>query len=166
MEKHIVTGIYNKEIYIAVIEDGKVRRWDVLRPVSADDLEARREPDNIREHCKELWQQAVASGQYEDSLDTYVDELIDECDMDNDEEMYPCKDDSDCEYLTGDLREEADAFMLEHEDFEIGTWESSGCYAPTTTWRRDDPEFKNWDYVFSTPAAKEQAEAFVQSLKK
>lgn len=166
MEKHIVTGIYNREIFIARVQDNGKVYWDVLRHVSKSDLEDRRNPDEIKEYCRDLWKEAVRAGATEQSLDDYVDEVISESDMDDNEEMYPGKDESDCEYLTPDLREEADTFMLEHEGIEIGTWESSGCYEPNTHWCSTDKSFKNWDYVFSTPEAKKQAAAYVKSLKK
>ena len=165
MEKHIVTGIYNKEIFIAVIEDGKIRGWDVLRPVSTEDLEKRRDPSEIKEYCRDLWKEAVRAGVTEDSLDDYVDAVIAESDMDDNEEMYPGKDESDCDYLIPDIREEADTYMSEEEGIEIGTWESSGCYEPSTHWFGRETPFQKWDYVFKSKDAQKYAKQYEESLK-
>lgn len=166
MEKHNVVGIYNQEIFIAAVENGEVKRWDVLRPVSASRLESLRDENEIKEYCRDLWKEAVRAGATEQSLDEYVEDVIAECEMDENEEMYPGKDKSDCEYLLPELREEADAYMLEKEDVEIGTWESSGCYAPNAPWFDKNKTFKKWDYVFNNTEAKKMAKMFVESLKK
>ena len=163
MEQHIVTGIYNKEIFIACVEDGKVKKWDVIRPVSAYLLAELRDPDTYKEYCRDLWKDAVHSGNTELGLQEFAQECIDEADVDNDDEAFPYKDDSDCQYLIDELREEADTFLEENEGFEVGTWESAGCYAPASF---GDGAFTGWDYVFSTPEAKKMAKAFVKSMKK
>lgn len=165
MEKHIVVGIYRQEIFIAAVENGEIKHWDVLRPVSASRLESLRSEDEIKEYCRELWVAAVRAGATEQSLDEYVEDVIAECEMDENEEMYPGKDESDCEFLLPELREEADAYMLEKEGVEIGTWESSGGYAPNAHWYTKAPEFKKWDYVFNNTEAKKIAKMFVESLK-
>lgn len=162
MEKHIVVGIYNQEIFIAVVENGKIKHWDVLRPVSADRLESLRDETEIKEYCRDLWIEAVRAGATEQGLDEYIEDIIAECEMDKNEEMYPCKDESDCEYLLPELREEADTYMLEEEGEEIGTWESSGCYAPS--W--NSKNFEKWDYIFNNAEAQKFAKMYVDSLKK
>lgn len=165
MEKYIVVGIYNQEIFIARVQENGQAFWDVLRPVSAERLERLRDESEIKEYCRDLWKQAVIADATEDSLDEYVQEIIDECGMDDDEEMYPGKDESDCQYLTEELRKEADDYLAEHEDFEVGTWESSGSYAPNCKWHNGDKKFTGFDYVFSTSEAQAQAKAFVDNLK-
>ena len=163
MEKHIVTGIYDKEVFIAAVdEEGKIR-WDVIRPVKAELLAELRDPDTYKEYCRDLWESAVHSGNTELGLQEFAQELIDEADVDNDDEAFPCKDDSDCQYLIDELREEADTYLEENEGIEVGTWESAGCYAPASF---NGGAFKGWDYVFSTPEAKKMAKAFVKSMKK
>ena len=166
MEKHIVVGIYRQEIFIAAVENGEIKHWDVLRPVSESCLETLRQEDEIKEYCRDLWVAAVRAGATEQSLDEYVEDIIAECEMEDNKEMYPGKDESDCEYLLPELREEADAYMLTKEGVEIGTWESSGGYSPNTRWRTDEPEFKKWDYVFNNTEAKKIAKMFEESLKK
>lgn len=159
---HIVVGIYKQEIFIAVVEDGEIKRWDVLRPISADRLESLRDETEIKEYCRDLWIEAVRAGATEQGLDEYIENIIAECEMDSNEEMYPCKDESGCEYLLPELRKEADAYMLEEEGEEIGTWESSGCYAPS--W--NGKNFEKWDYVFNNAEAQKFAKMYVESLKK
>ncbi len=165
--KHIVVGIYRQEIFIAAVENGKIEHWDVLRPVSASELERLRDESEIKEYCRDWWKEAVRAGATDKSLDDYVEEIIAESEMYENEEMYPGKDESDCEYLLPELREEADAYMLSEEGIEIGTWESSGGYSPNTRWwYKDTQEFDKWDYVFNNDEAKKIAKMFVESLKK
>ena len=152
-----VVGIYNQEIFIADLNaDGSLRRgidghpiFCVLRAVSTDDLESYRDEDEIREYARELWQGAVAAGNYDGSLSDYAEEIIAECNMEDDEEAYPWKDDSWCYVLEDDdVRERADAFLEENDGIEVGTWEASGFYAP-------DKNFKGFEYVFDEEIAKE-----------
>ena len=177
--QRIPVGIYEKEIFIAKVKDGKMARdycgdlyfCDVLRPVSTDMLETLRDPDVRRDEYKDLWKEAVYAGRTEDGLDDWLEEVWEEEMDEDDPESYPGKDDSGCEYLTEDFRKEADDFLLKHEDIEVGTWESSGSYSPT--FARYDHEtgewvskFKKFDYVFKNPLSKALAKEYVDSLKK
>lgn len=178
-EQHIPVGIYKNEIFIAKVEDGKMARdyygdphfSGVIRPVSSNMLEALRSPDERREEYKDFWKQAVQAGATEDGFEEWLEEVWEEEMDEDDPESFPGKDDSDCEYLTGDFRKEADDFLLEHEDFEVGTWESAGSYSPTHEtynsgtgkWSSD---FKKFDYVFRNPLSKALAKEYIASLKK
>lgn len=175
----IPVGIYENEVFIAKVKDGKMARayngdlyfCDVLRPVSTDMLETLRDPDSRRDEYKDLWKEAVHAGTTEAGLDDWLEEVWEEEMDEGDPESYPGKDDSGCKYLTEDFRKEADDFLLKHEDIEVGTWESSGSYNPT--FARYDHEtgelvskFKKFDYVFKNPLSKALAKEYVDSLKK
>ena len=157
----VVVGICEDEVFIADVDvrtksprrkiDGSMI-FDVLRYVDTDDLEDRRDPDEIKEYVRELWQETVMAGRYEGSLNDYVEEVMQECDMEYDEEAYPGKDDSWCDELTPDLREAADDFLLEHSGIHVGTWEASGCYEPKG----------KFDFVFDDPEAQEIAALFAK----
>ena len=159
-------GIYDKEIFIANFnEDGSIRGFDVLRPVTASMLEELRDVDSYKAYCKDLWVEAVRAGHYEGSLEEYAQELIDEADVDNDEESFPCKDESGLEYLTENERKDADEFLLNEYDIEVGTWECSGWYEPTMEKYHDGEwysDFKKFDYVFDLQLATQ----YYKSLKK
>ena len=150
---HKAVGIYSQEIFIAELDkDGNfVRFSDVLRPVSTDKLEELRDADSYKEYCRDLWECAVRAGTTELGLLAFAQELIDEADIDNDDEAFPCKDDSGLEYLTVEEREAADKFMSEHEDTEVGTWECGGAYSPNSF----SDDFKKFDYVFDKKLAKQ-----------
>ena len=178
-EQNIPVGIYNNEVFIAKVEDGKFAKdyygdphfSGVIRPVSSDMLETLRNPDERRDEYKDFWKQAVQAGATEESFDEWLEEVWDEEMDEDDPESFPGKDESDCEYLTEDFRKEADNFLLEHEDFEVGTWESAGSYSPnherynseTGEWSSD---FKKFDYVFNNPLSKALAKEYIASLKK
>ena len=165
MEKQVPVGIFDGEIYIANIDTktDKIRNFDVLRPVSEDDLDSRRSDDNVRDYCKEQWQMAVSSGYYEESLDTFIEEQEEEYEVDDDDENFVGKMADALDYLSDEDRQEADEFMSEHEGIEIGTWEDSGCYAPSSSFGSKD--FKKFDYVFKNEEAKKYAKIYVKSLK-
>lgn len=137
-EQNIPVGIYKNEIFIAKVEDGKFAKnyygdlhfSGVLRPVSVDMLENYRDPDKRRGEYKDYWKQAVQAGSTEDGFENWLEEVWSEEMDEDDPESYPGKDDSGCEYLTEDFRKEADGFLLEHGDIEVGTWESAGSYSP------------------------------------
>ena len=176
MNRQIIpVGIFLNEIYLINLEGGKPVTgidkepiFDVLRPVSASDLENLRDEDEIKEYVRDLWMEAVRSGHYEGSLDDYTQEVIDESNMDDDEEDFPFKDSSYCEYLTDDLRKEADTYLDEHKDIEVGTWEASGTYPPTMKRARGTADgnhewvnmFHGWDYIFNTPEAQKWAKEY------
>ena len=159
-------GIYNKEIFIAKFnEDGTIMGFDVLRHVTKDMLEELRDVDSYKPYCKDLWIEAVRSGNYEGSLEEYAQELIDESDADNDEESFPGKDESGLEYLTLNERNDADEFLLNEYNIEVGTWESSGWYDPThEVYHKDGwySDFKKFDLVFDLQLATQ----YYKSLKK
>jgi len=161
--KQTVIGIYNDEIFL--VEGNGFNNlhrnyygdpvFCVLRPVSKPMLSSLREEDEIKEYVRDLWKEAVRCGDYEGSLDDYVEDVIAESGMDDDDEMFPGKDESWLDALTDEMREQADKFIKEHSGYEVGTWEASGCYAP-------DSEFKGFDFVFDTPEAKEIAETYTK----
>ena len=153
-------GIYDKEIFLVKIENGKpVNNFDVLRLVTKDQLESLRDPDDedTRYNYKDLWKMAVAAGHYEGSLDDYIEEAFDEYDLDDDKEMWPGKDESGPENLTAEEREAADKFIEERYGIEVGTWECSGSYAPThETYHNGEwySDFRGFDFVFDGKLAK------------
>ena len=87
----------------------------------------------------------------------FAQECIDEAGVDDDDEAFPCKDDSGLQYLDEEERKLADKFLLEHDSIDVGTWECGGMYAPNSF----DKEFKKFDFVFD----KELAKQFYKTLK-
>ncbi len=120
----------DKEIYLVINkEDGE--HYYNIRPVSAKQLAELKSLEGCKGYNKEVWVEAVRCGNCEDSLDDFCQELLDDCDGDED---FPFKDDSYTHYLeninpkTGHtLREDVDAKMLALFDYQVGTWECSGC---------------------------------------
>lgn len=162
---HKAVGIYNKEIFIASIEDGKIVGFDVLRPVTQEMLDDLRDAGTYKDYCKDLWICAVQQGTTELGLEDFAQELIDEADVDNDEESFPCKDESGLEYLTVNERNDADEFLLDEYDIEVGTWECSGWFPPNQDVYHEDgwySDFKKFDYVFDLQLATQ----YYKSLKK
>lgn len=171
-KQFIPVGIFEKEIFIAEVVDGKMKRNSltnkpdfsgVLRPVSVEDLDDRRDCDSMRDNYKEEWKTAVAADATEDSFEDWLEQVWAESFDEDDPEDFPDKDSSDCEYLTDEMREEADNFLMESEDYEAGTWESSGFFNPGSFSGR---KFKKFDYVFNNPLSKKLAKEYVDSLKK
>ena len=161
-EQHIPVGIYKKEIFIASVTDGKPYRgfdnrmcFDVIRPVSVVDLEHMRDPDYRMDDYEDLWRDAVRAGNTILGLEDWFNEIWDEEFDETDPEDFLGKDDSDTQYLGEEDRLAADNFLANQYDLNVGTWESSGCYAP-------DGKF---DFVFDNPLAKEIAKEFEDSLK-
>ena len=166
-EKSIPVGIYNKEIFIARIIDNKIVNFDVLRYVTASQLEDYRDFDNIREQCRELWVEAIKAGQTEDSLDDFTDSIIADTDMD-DEENYPFKDWSDTDKVSDEQYEQANAFIEEEYGDTVGTWECSGCYPLTIDRYHEDgwySDFKKFDYIFEDEEAQKYAKLYEKSVK-
>ena len=165
MNKHKAIGIYEREIFIAELDEkGNFKHFsDVLRPVTASMLSDLRDADTYKNYCEDLWKCAVNAGSTELGLLDFAQELIDEADIDNDEEAFPLKDESGLEYLTEEERKAADDFLLEHENVEVGTWECSGSYSPTTSVPIGNDEngviwgtrFKKFDYEFDKNLAKQ-----------
>ena len=161
-EKHLPVGIFNNEIYIAKIEDGKFKYFDgVLRPVTTDQLDELRDPDERREEYKEFWKQAVAANATEESFDDWFEMLWAEEYDEDDPEDFPGKDASDVAYLSDEDRLKADWF-LGLSGIEVGTWESAGSYSPRSSFCKD---FKHFDYVFMNPDAERIAKEYEDSDK-
>lgn len=173
-EQHIPVGIYDKEIFIAKVEDGEFAKdysgnphfEGVLRPVTSDMLDRLRDMDERRDEYKDLWKQSVAANATEESLDEWLEGLWDEEMDEDDPESFPGKDDSDCQYLTEELRREADEFLLKEMGIEVGTWECAGSYSPHSTSYLSTSDFKDFDYVFDNPTAKALAKQYLDSLRK
>ena len=169
--KHIPVGIYDNEVFIARVEEGNALHrkidnsisFDVIRPVSAEQLSYLRDMDERRDEYKELWKDAVRADATEESLDDWLEQVWDEEFDEDDEESFPGKDDSDTQYLTDELREQADAFLLENEGIEVGTWEASGSYEPAAGWRHE--EYHGWDFVFDTDEARRIAALYDKERK-
>ena len=102
-EKAVPVGIFQKEIFIALYRDGKLYRFDVIRPVEANVLEELRDPDSYQKYCEDLWKGAVQAGATRLGLREYAEQCIDEADCLNDDEAFPGKDESGCENLTPEL---------------------------------------------------------------
>ena len=170
-EKHIPVGIYDREIYfVRLEEDGKLYCgidgepvFDVIRPVTENDLELLRDTDERRDEYKDFWKQAVAADATEESFDDWLDRVWEEDFDENDPEDFPGKDSSDCQYLTEDFRLAADAVLQGKYGITVGTWESAGGYPPTRSGRNN---FKKWDYVFDAPLSRKYAKDYEDSLKK
>lgn len=164
-KKPKAVGIYDEEIFIANFnDDGTIRNFEVLRPVSAEMLSDLRDADTYKDYCEDLWRCAVQAGNTESGLLEFAQELIDVADCDNDDEAFPLKDDSGLEYLTPEEREAADNFLQEEYGIEVGTWESSGSFPPTMEVcigrnEKDEPiwgtNFKKFDFVFDFDIAEQ-----------
>jgi len=168
MIEHIPVGIYNDEVYIAEIEPNKPHidkygymHFGVIRPVSKDMLENLRDPECRRGEYKDLWKEEVEADATEQGFDEWLEDVWAEEFDEDDEEDFPDKDSSDCQYLDEDYRPAADAFLAER-DIEVGTWESSGAYSPHAFNR----PFTGWDFIFDTPESKQLAKEYEESLKK
>lgn len=174
-EKHIPVGIYNNEVFIAEFEDGKVRVgcdgkpiFGVLRVVDEDMLEKMRDQSYREEDFKDHWKMAVHAGSTEQSFQDWYDDLWAEEFDEDDPEDFLWKDASDLEYLVGEDRLAADNFLASR-GINVGTWESSGSYAPDTEVYHEDgwySDFKEWDYVFNSKEAEEIAADFVKKFVK
>lgn len=163
MVQNIPVGIYNKEIYIARIEDGVMATsFDVIRPVSVETLEYLRDRYKREDEYKDLWKQAVAADNTEEGFSDWLDSVWDEEYDEDDEEDYPGKDSSDVDLISEKERTEADDF-LKTKGIEVGTWESSGWYAPVSFSK--SKVFNGWDYVFDNPEARKWAKRYADSVK-
>lgn len=149
MTKHVPIGIYNEEIFIAQIEDGNIDGFDVLRVVEKDRLETFRDPDSedTRSYYKDFWKAAVASNSTEASLSEFVEEIFNDGDYDeSDEEDFPGKDEYGLQFLTEEQRKQADEFIEDTTDKEVGTWEDCGWYSPKGNFDLffEDEEAQEW----------------------
>ena len=169
-EQHIPVGIYDTEIFIIRLVDGKPYCgidkkpiFDVIRPVEDSNLDYLRSQSEREEEYKDFWKQAVAAGQTEEGFQDWYDDLWEEELDEDDPEDFPGKDSSDCQYLTEDFRLAADAVLQGKYGITVGTWESAGGYPPTRSGRNN---FKKWDYVFEAPLSRKYAKYYVDNLKK
>lgn len=155
-EKHLPVGIFNNEIFIARVEDGKFKGFDgVLRPVTTEQLNYLRDSSERREEYKDLWKEAVKEGVTEEGLDDWLESVWAEDFDEDDPEDYPGKDESDMEYLSDEDRLKADCFLSLY-GVKVGTWESSGSYSPRSFYK----DFKRFDYVFMNPDAERIAKEY------
>jgi len=164
MVQNFPVGIYDGEIFIARIEDGKIAGFDVLRPVTTEQLESMRDKWERADEYKDFWKDAVAHDMTEDSFEDWFDSVWDEEFDENDEEDFPGKDDSYLDYLDEEQREAADSYM-EENGTEVGTWETSGWYEPKNTHSEKGKNFKKFDFVFPDEDAQKWAKKYVKSLK-
>lgn len=155
--QHIVTGMFNNEIFIARIEGGKRVGFDVIRPVSEKNLEERRDIDEMADSYKWMWKEAVAADRTEQGFDEWLQDIWDEEFDEDDPEDFPGKESSDCQYLTDEIRAKADEIVEAATGEPVGTWESSGWYDPGHCGYKND-KFTGWQYIFD----KETALAFVK----
>ena len=162
-EQHIPVGIYDTEIFIIRLVDGKPYCgidnkpiFDVIRPVEDSDLDRLRNQDERADEYKDFWKQAVAAGDTEESFQDWYDSLWEEEFDEDDPEDFPGKDDSDCQYLDEEKRLAADNFLYNEYDMRVGTWESAGLYPP-----REGV----FDYVFNDPLSEKWAKYYEDSEK-
>jgi hypothetical protein len=167
-EQHIPVGIYNKEIFIVRLVDGKLYRgidnkpvFDVIRPVEDSTLDYLRNQSEREDEYKDFWKQAVAADATEESFQDWYDSLWEEEFDEDDPEDFHGKDDSDCQYLDEEKRLAADNFLYSEYGMRVGTWESSGGYPPAF---RNEP-FEGWDYVFNDPLSEKFAKEYEDSEK-
>jgi len=162
IEKSIPVGIFERELFIARVRGEEIINFDVLRYVTESQLEDLRDFDNIREHCRDLWVEAVRAGDTEESLDDFTQSVIDDTDMD-DEENYPFKDDSDTDKVSEEQYEQANKFIEEQYDDIVGTWESSGWYCPGSF---NKGKFSGWDFIFEDENAQKFAKIYQKMVER
>lgn len=159
-EQHIPVGIYDKEIFIIRLIDGKpdcgidkTPIFDVIRPVEDSTLDYLRSQSQREDEYKDFWKQAVAAGETEEGFQDWYDSLWEEEMDEDDPEDFPGKDSSDCQYLDEEKRLAADGFLYNEYDMRVGTWESAGSYPPGY---RYEP-FEGFEYVFNDPLSEKWA---------
>lgn len=169
-EQHIPVGIYDKEIFIARLIDGVPYRgydnrlvFDVIRPVEDSSLDYLRSQDERVDEYRDFWKEAVAADATEKGFQDWYDSLWDEEFDEDDPEDFPGKDSSDCQYLDEEKRLAADNFLYNEYGMRVGTWESSGGYAPESF---GGGTFDGWDYVFNDPLSEKLAKEYEDSFKK
>ena len=164
MVQNIPVGIYKNEIFIASIEDGVFNgSFDVLRPVSTEQLVYLRDKYEREDEYKDLWKEAVRAGNTELGLDDWIDDVWEEEYDEDDEEDFPGKDSSFLDYLSEEDRKAADEY-LETLGIEVGTWEASGCYSPVSFSK--SKLFNGWDFVFDSDEARKWAKRYEEKLIK
>ena len=143
-------GIFGGELYISSNGE-RVDTFDVIRPVSVEMLEQLHDIEYWKENERDLWIEAERSGRTDESLKEYFNRLME--DEDNGDEEFVGQDDSFCDifdYDNGELRKKCDAFIKEHEGYEVGTWEASGFFSPDSF----NKDFKKFDLVLDKNLAK------------
>lgn len=100
---NMVVGVKDGEIYLlnGIFDHGngfKGATGSILRPVTADEVEERRDLEYVKDVYGYLWQEAVADGSTEISLNEYIEDIIFYCDG-----HFPGHDDSDIEHLDDDF---------------------------------------------------------------
>lgn len=93
-----------------------------MSPLTQKEIDDANSENYIRSVCKELWQQAVSLGEYEDGLDQFIEEY-----KDNMEGLFPGDDDSWRDLTEGLVKElpESDQKTIEDELGEYATWSCS-----------------------------------------
>ena len=126
-EQHIPVGIYDTEIFIIRLVDGKPYCgidnkpiFDVIRPVEDSDLDYLRNQDKRADEYKDFWKQAVAAGDTEESFQDWYDSLWEEEFDEDDPEDFPGKDDSDCQYLDEEKRLAAERAAIRYHIVKNG----------------------------------------------
>ena len=170
MRNYVPVGIYNNEIFIAEITDGKMNSsFHVLRPVTKNQLDTLRDKYDREDEYLENWKQAVAADLTTQGFNEWFEDVWDEEFDEDDEEDFPGKDSGCLDYLGETDRQAADDYMnaeLEDEGEEIGTWEDSGWYAPVNSFRNDSAPWHGWDFVFDNKEAKHWAKVYEKSIEK
>lgn len=143
--KGCVIGISGGELFIVDCVNRLYGNpvYDVVRPVSKPMLRELRGEDyfSAKEQYCDSWVEAVRGGYTDQSLDEFIDQLMIDSGVNDDEEAFPYKDDSFCEcfdYNEG-LREWADDCIADIDGTQVGTWEASGCFPP------EEPFTHIWD---------------------
>ena len=126
--KHQVIGVVDDDVFIS----NTTSSMYVIRPVTKSALESLRSIEGLKDYgYKELWQNAVMGDATELGFDDYLQELLDDSDILNDEESFPNKDYSFTQYLDDESRKIVEDYLYEKTGKEIGTWECSGIFTPT-----------------------------------
>ena len=166
-EQYIPVGIYDKEIFIMRLEDGKPHCgvdnkpcFGVIRPVEDSNLDYLRNQCEREDEYKNFWKEAVAADATEESFQDWYDSVWEEEFDEDDPEDFPGKDSSDCQYLDEEKRLAADNFLYNEYGMRVGTWESAGSYSPSGF--RKEP-FTGWDYVFNDPLSEKLAKDYEEA---
>ena len=132
-KEYTPVGVFDEEIFIYSGDDYKGKMcFDVIRPVSKGMLEEFRSVEHWMEEERDLWVEAVKAGDTNESLQDWMDDFVKEelAEGGGDKEYFPLKDDSFTEYLDYNTRTIVDKYIKETQGYEVGTWETSGCFSP------------------------------------
>jgi hypothetical protein len=164
MVNNIPVGIYDGEIFIARIEDGKIAGFNVLRPVSKEQLSSLRDKWERIDDYRYYWKEAVAADETEQGFDDWFEDAWEEEFDESDPEDFPGKDTYYLDFLWEEDREAADAFMKEQGE-DVGTWEDSGWYSPVKSWSKDKKVWHGWDLVFDREECRHWAEVYDKEVR-